>query len=122
MNEDEFADFLNSKDPDVKSKKVTRDIIDKVTGIFNRYVNHARTKYPNVADDIAVGTTPDGLGATLTVFSSTLRYVFSNDTIIVWFNNDKADLYTFDGTNMISEKHKHPFELSDVEQELNNFK
>ncbi|WP_269961026.1 hypothetical protein [Weissella koreensis] len=79
-------------------------------------------KYPSMVNDVSFGSSGDGLSAILSFQKDTLRYVFENDVLNVWYNNTKSDTYSFDGSNMISENYKHPFEVSDVEHELNNFK
>ncbi|WP_208422111.1 hypothetical protein [Latilactobacillus fragifolii] len=122
MNKDEFANLVNHMNPSYESKELCRKIINQVTMILSEYVMYTREKYPNTVDFVAVGSSGDGLSVSLSLMKDMLRYVFDDDKIIVTFNNSTVDTYTFDGTNMISEKHKHPFELSDVEQELNNFK
>lgn len=122
MNKDEFANLANHMDPSYKSKELCRKIINQVTMTLSEYVMYTRNKYPNTVDFVTVGSSGDGLSTSLSIMKDMLSYIFDDDKIIVTFNNSKVDTYTFDGTNMISEKHKHPFELSDVEQELNNFK
>jgi hypothetical protein len=122
MNKDEFANLANSKNPSSEAKDVSRKVISNVLKVFSDYTMYARDKYPNTVDSVAVGSSGDGLSAILSFGKDSLRYAFDNDTIVVWFSNTLVDTYTFDGANMLSKKHKHQFDISDVEQELNNFK
>lgn len=122
MNKNDFSELANQKDPINNSEEAAMVVITNVFNLFTDFADTAHVEHPNTIDSVSAGSSQSS--AMLTLSKESLRYDFvSNDNIInVYFVGDIVDFYTFDGTNMISDKFKHPFELSDVEHELDNFK
>lgn len=122
MNKDEFSNLIKSKVTTTKAESESRSLINQVRLLFSQFTTKACEDTPDSIDMVDIIGSSDDLSVKLNVLSDSLSYVFENEKVMVRFNQKTVDSYTLNGTNMISEKHKHPFELSDVEQELNNFK